>query len=483
MATVEWIGAARQDDDNGQADPARLVNCYRERLGDKYVIKSVLGMSDFVTLDGVFMREMAEVGGQIYAAHSGRVFRVLEDGTVADMAGIENAADTTISGNNGAVTIAAGGTYTHIASDGTVTTPATGAISSIGSVAFLGQRTILTEKGGARIQWSDVADATAFDGLDFATAESRDDDLIRGAAINGQFWAFGGRSIERWYLTGSGESSEFIAPIGGSTVDIGLKEFGLLAEFPNGAFFVGSDGITYIVSGGQMKPVSSRGVETSISASDPQRCFYYTDEGHKFCVLQFKDRPAWVYDISSDEWHERAEGYELQNWSAVASAQAYGRNYVGTEMGKVYRMERTNRDADGPLVRRAVSRTLEMEGRQFIIRKMQVSPRTGRAAVTQDAFGVLAVDETSLLDAGGESALIVSYDEQVARDAQIAFRFSRDRGETWGKEKRRSLGAVGKYGKLVRLHALGSFYRATVEMTLAEAAEIPIESTAFVELS
>lgn len=483
MPAVEWIGAARRDDDNSQAESARLINCYRERLGDKFIIKSVLGMSEFATLGGVFMREMAEIGGQVYAAHGGRLYRVASDATVTDIAGVTDAADTTISGNNGAVTVAAGGTYTHIASGGAVTMPATGAISNIGSVSFLGQRTILTEKDGARIQWSDVADATAFDGLDFATAESRDDNIIRGAAINGQFWVFGERSIERWFMTGAGDSAEFLAPLSGSTIDTGLLGFGLLAEFPNGAFFIGSDGIAYLASGGDLRPVSSRGVETSVGQASPQRCFYYTDEGHKFCVIQFADRPAWVYDISSDEWHERAEGALLYNWSAVASVQAYGGNFVGTELGGIYQMSRTNRDGDTALIRRGVSRTLELDGRQFTIDRLQIAPRTGREAVYEDATELLFTDGTEYLDAGGGSPLIIGYDGQYERDAQIMLRFSRDRGETWGVEKWRSLGKSGDYGKIVKILAQGRFERATVEFVLSEPAEIPMDATAYLDLS
>lgn len=479
MATVEWIGQARRDGDNSQANPARLINCYRENIGEKFIIKSVPGMTEFAQLNGVFMREMAEVEGIMLAACGGELHQINSDMTTAVLATIPDGVDTTISGNNGDIAVASDGTYT-LYSGGAASNPTTGAISSVGSVSFLGQRTILTEKGGAKIQWSDVADASAFDPLDFATAESRDDNLIRGAAISGQFWAFGERSTELWYLTGAGDSSSFLAPLPGSTVDTGLMSFGLLAEFPNGAFFIGHDGLAYLVSGGQMAPVSSRGVETSIKQKTPQRCFYYEDEGHKFCVIQFADRPAWVYDLSSNEWHERAEGSQLYNWSAVAGTEAYGASFVGTELGGVYKLERTNMDGDEPLIRKGVSRTLEMEGNPFTINRLQISIRTGRADVTELQATALEVDHEEALEAEG-GALIAGY-FPVSRPAKMFVRFSKNRGETWGPEKWRSLGSLGDYGKLVRWHAQGSFYRANVEFTIAEPAEIPMDAIAFLEV-
>ncbi|QDP48393.1 MAG: putative packaged DNA stabilization protein [Prokaryotic dsDNA virus sp.] len=452
MAVVEWIGQSLRDDDNAQANTSRLLNMYRERHGDGYTVKSVLGMTTFASFTGVFLRALAEVGGVLYAVVGGKVYSITSGAGTAELATVNDAVDTTIDGNNGAITVSAGGEYYNIDSGGVVTTPTTGAFSDVGSVSFLGQRTIITEKDGRRFGWSDVADSTTFDALDFATAENEDDLIIRGLAIGPQYWIFGERSIERWYQSGSANTSEFLLPISGGAIETGLKAFGLLTEMRNGAFFVGNDNIAYLISGGSLIPVSTRGVETAIEQSQPNKCFYYEDEGHKFCVLQFNDRPAWCYDVSVNEWHERCEGADFGPWAATASAQAYGAWYVGNDFGDVLRLQRTNLDAGEPLFRRAVSTTLENDGQRFTINRAQFQPQTG--------FGN---------DAGGAP--------------EIMFRFSRDRGQTWGRERWRDVGADGDYDKLVTLRALGRFRRATAEVTMSTPVDIPISSQMFLEVT
>lgn len=451
MPKFEWVGAARADSDNTQFDPSRLLNCYRERHGGGFVIKSVMGMTSHTTLTGVFMREMQQVGGNLYAAHGGKLYRVSAMGTTVTEGTILDAADTTISGNNGAITVAAGGEYYSI--EGEVTsTPATGAFNNIGSVSFIGQRTVLTEKDGPRIQWSDPADSTTFDALNFATAESRDDNLIRGMVINGQFWAFGERSIERWYLSGSSNTSEFLLPVSGSTMDIGLKAFGLITEVTDGAFMVGSDNLPRLISGGAASIAANPSVVTAISQGQPDRCFFYEDEGQKICVIKFLDRPAWCYDLATQEWHERAEGELFSPWSAVSAARAYGESFVGTQLGGIYKMTRTNEDATGPLLRRIVTRTIENDGNSFTLDLVQLKARMGMS--------------------------------DLGRDAQVMIRTSRDEGETWSRERWRSLGRLGQYRTKAKLHSLGWFKdTANLEFTISDPAEIPVDAVGYLELT
>lgn len=605
MPALQWVGQSLRDDDNAQSNTSRLLNVYRERHGDKFILKSVLGTASLVNFDAVFMRAMRDIGGPLHAVTGGKVYRVTDvDGATVfntssgvwevggpvlteELAEVADAADTTIEGNNGAVTVSAAGTYYNIASDGTVTTPTTGAFSSVGSVSFLGQRTIITEKDGRRFGWSDPADSTTFDALNFATAESEDDNIIRGMAIGPQYWIFGERSIERWYLSGSANTAEFLLPISGGAVDIGLKAFGLIAQMPNGAFFVGDDGIVYLVSGGSMQPISTRGVETAVKNSTPQHCLYYEDEGHKICVIHFADRPAWAFDVSSNEWHERAEGREFGPWSATASARAEGFWFVGTSTGEVRRLERSNREANGPLWRRAVSTTLENDGQRFTIDRVQVQPVSGMANVPEriganiitngtfdtDFSGwtepnggwlvndlgqallfLISQDETKRLYQGiprnglkkyqfyvderegsgfavdfidttganvtitvdndgaglktkthsgiipdgydrisfysaGTGAQQYRLDDVVvqpliaARAPEFMIRLSKDRGQTWGKERWRDTGEAGDYDRLVTLRALGQFRRATMELTMTDPVDVPMTATAFVEIS
>ena len=478
MPDVEWVGQSVKDDDAGQMDPSRLINCYRETLGGAAVIKSVLGTVPFASMDGVLMRSLTEIAGFLYAVIDGKLNLISSTGLVTQLGEVGSSPETTISGNNGTITVAANGTY-YAYRDGVLSQPVTPAFTDIGSVSYIGQTTVLTERGGRRVAWSGVADATAFDALDVATTEQRDDNNIRGLPVGGLFWIFKERSIERWYVDGS---ASFFSPVSGGVIDTGLKAFGLVSEIPNGVFFVGDDNIVYLASGGQLTPISSRGVETALASGSATNAFYTEDEGHKFCTIRFSDRPAWVYDISSLEWHERAEGGELSPWSATTAAQAYGRTFVGTNLGYVFELARTNQDANDALVRVGVSRTLEVQGRRFVVSRMQIYPRMGRSFIGRAAASVLDIGGGFVLAIGGAALKIAGF-TAAPRDAKVGVQISKDRGETWGRSFTRSLGDQGQYRKSVVMRSLGQYETFNAKFTISDAAEIPLMAKASVDLS
>ena len=476
---VEWIGRTRQDGDNTQADPSRLVNLYRERMGDKFVLKRVLGTTLFAALAGAPLRAMAFEAGKVYTVSGVNLASVDVNATQATIGTVSADGVVSIAGNNGNIAVSAGGEY-YVWDGSTLDTPATGAFDSVGSVEFWGQRTIITELAGRRFSWSDVADAKTFDALNFATAEQRDDNIIRGAVIQGVLWIFKQRSIERWFLTGG---DDFAAPMGGGTIDTGLLSFGLLTKLPNGAFFVGDDGIAYLVGGGSMKPVSSRGVETALEQKNPTECFYYQDEGHKFCVIRFTDRPAWIYDVVMDEWHERAEGDDLDPWSMTHGVQAFGKDFAGSAFGDIYELVRVPSDDGAPLIGRAVSRTLRMNGDRFRIARLTLLPKTGHSTLTKEEPIGLHIADGYMLATDGSFALATDETQVVPTDAFVSLRMSKDRGKTWGKEKRRSIGAQGEYDHVVRWRSLGQFRNANFELTISDATDITVDAVGEIELA
>lgn len=476
MPTVEWIGSTREDSDAGQLSPARLVNLYREPIGDgKFSLKSVLGMNRMTGLAPSISQAMDVVGNSVYAVSGGDVYRI-SGRSAENLFSASPRGQASISGNNGSVIVVAGGDYYHW--DGaTRTRPTTATIDQPGSVDFIGQRTILTELNGRLIQWSAVADGTSFDGLDFATAEARDDNILRGAVINNIYWVFGETSIEQWALTGG---TNFIAPLPGRVVDIGLESFELFTKVPNGAFFVGNDGIAYFTDGSSMSPVSSRAVETSIEQNNPTHCFYYQDEGHKFCVIRFEDRPAWVYDLSAGEWHERAQGTDLGPWQVRHGMYHDGSSYVIAGAGDVCILRRTNTDFGSTLLRLGISGSLGNDGNRFSVDALRFIPVTGRGRL--GGTGISGSGQTGAAGDGMSQAISVGK-EVAVRDASISLRTSRDFGETWGNRRSRSIGGLGNYYTRVNFRMLGQFRQFTAEITMSDPVEAPLSTLAQVDIS
>lgn len=439
MPEVRFFGQSGRDSDNLTGSSARLVNVYPEpTVGGNVWLKSVLGTEEHVDLVGMFVRALAEVGGELYALQGGFFRQINTDGSYDTLGAIDDSMDATISGNNGDVVGVSGGKYYHW--DGaTLTEPTAGAFSSFGSVTYLANYTILSERDGRKIQWSDLADASTLPGLNFATADGRDDAIVRVMAINGTLWVFKETSREVWYHTEQAGPDAFLR-VSGGIYDVGLAGHSLIAQIPASAFLVGSDGRAHLVEGHGLRPVSTPPVETAIKTGDPKYCLTYEDEGHTFCAIIFGDRPAWVYDIATGEWHERAQGTDLDPWTASVSASSGGVWYLGNDVGVISTMSRSNADGAVPLVREVTSATLRQDGARFVVRDLEVWMRRGFATGSVGLF------------------------------------MSRDGGVTWGLEKTRSTGPVGDYDGRIIWRNLGLFRQATAKLRWSDASDVSISS-------
>ncbi len=444
---VEFAGQSASDPDNGWANTARLLNCYREPVGDgNHVLKCVPGVNQFGDIKPGFSRASAEVDGLLYLVQNGFLWRVESNGNAGTLGAIPDSENTTISGNNGAVTIAAGGRY-FVYENSTLTEPALGAFSHAEDVTFFGQLTVIIENR-RQVQWSDVADPTSFPGLNFATTESRDDNNLRVLPVGSSLWFFKERSIERWQQNGGA-----IEAIPGSTIETGLKGRNLLTPTPNGCFFVGNDNKAYVVQGGGLRPVSTVAVETSIAQETPISCEYYQDEGHEVCVITYQNRPAWCFDISTGEWHERPDFF-IRN-----SCQAYGNFFVGRDAAGLYRVER-NFDTftfGDTIICTAVGRTVEAGGDWFTVAKMHLHA----------SVGTIQRDNTP----------------PIETEAKLALRVSKDKGQTFGPRRERSLGQIGQYDRQMVWRTLGRMKQFTPEISWSEPGEVTISSKCNLEIT
>ena len=434
---VEFCGQSSRDPDNRQESSSPLVNCYREPSQGKtgHTIKSDLGTSAFSSVSGVFFRAIDEISGSLYVLCGSNLSKIDASGGAITLGATDDGAEASLAGNNGLVTACIGQKY-YVWDGTSLTQPTPGAFSAFGSVDYIGNYTVLTEYNGIRFQWSDIADATDLPGLNFSSADGKDDKIIRCAAVNGYLYIFKEKSHEVWYVTGAAGAEAFERQAGG-VVEMGLREFGLLAKVPGGsAFFVGSDGRAHIIGIG---PVSIPPVESAINTQNPERCLCWEDEGHTMCAIVFRDAPAWVYDLATGEWHERAEGVTLSPWSAADSAKMNGVWYAGRAGGQVLKLSRSNVDADYPLVRSMTSRTLENDGERIKISELEVYPRIGVSA------------------------------------GAVQMRLSQDSGYTWSKWRAISW-AVGEYAKRIIWKGLGQARQWTVEIRISDAAEIPLNS-------
>jgi hypothetical protein len=437
----EFAAPSALDTANRSANTARLLNMYREDAGDGAIwCRSLPGMTQFATTGSVFCRAMAEVDDEIYLVQGGTLFQITTGGVAVTLGAVTDSANTSISGNNGNVTVVAGGTY-YVWDGTTLTTPVGGAFSDFGDVSFFAQLTILTENGGRRVQWSALADPTSLNALDFATTEARDDHILRVMPVGSSLWFFKDTSIEPWYATGTG-----VAATPGATIDRGLKSRNLITQMPGGVFFVGDDGNTYMGSMNGLQDISIAAVSVAIADGEPERAFYFESRGQSFVALIFAERPAWVFNTTTGEWCERAQGLMMGPWDAKACVKALGTFYVGTDTGPVATLGRTNQDFGATMTRRIISRTVQQDGQRFNVPKIQVTTRVG-------FFDV---------------------------EPEISMRMSNNFGLSWGLYRQQGLGERGEYLNRTIFRRLGRYRQATMELTLSTTDDVTISAVAYV---
>ena len=414
----------------------------------------------------VFMRDLMVFDGKLLALCGGVLSSITEAGAVVDIGTVGGSADSGLSQNTGIATIVSDGDYWTW--DGTTLTAVVpGALTDVASVTYIGGYTVVSERGGRRLQWSALADPTTFSGLDFASAEITDEAITRLVTLKDMLFVFKASSMELWQITGL-PGPNALQRIPGSGYETGLKDYGLVTTIPNGMAFIGNDGRAYLW--GSPAPISTPQVEVAISEYQPQRMFYYERRGHGFICISFRGNPAWCYDIATGEWHERAE--DGGPWTVTASERFNGVWYVGTDVGRISTLTEVCADHGSALVRTITSMPVE-NSKPFRVPSLELFPRVGEdrqssgIAVLDDGFSALS-DGVRFMGWPGPNDSPVRIGVQTSRD-----------GRTWGPEMVRETGAAGEYSRRVMFRNLGRFaHLAAFRVNLSSDMDIPILSAA-----
>lgn len=484
MPALDLFGPATRETPGRPQNVSRLVNVYRvpsERSGAMCL--PVPGMRRVATLDGAFMRAMLPVRDRLVVAHGGALWRLGAGFAPERLRSIADAADTSLATMDGAVLVAAGGSYQLLLANGSSSDPdmeAAAAFEAVGSVTVVAQRAVLTERGGRRVQWSAPAEPTRFDALDFATAEQRDEPIVRALAVGPELWVFKGTHLERWAPTGDDRGFQYLP---GSLLEFGLAGFNLVAETPRGAFWIAQDGRAYLGSAGGVDGISTAAVESAIAAEPPHRVLFTRYTARDVVAVLFRNRPAWCCDLATSEWHERAQGGDLGAWQAVAAGGLARVRYVGDDAGGVFALDAVGEDDGAFMTRIMVSRAIMNDGRSFRVPRFEALADTGLGALTDAALGV-DVDGDALSDGAldmGSGALLALGAE--GRGPVVTLRVSRDEGRTWGAPQPRSLGRAGEARIRLCWRALGRFRSFTAELRCAEPTPVAFDAAALVDLA
>ena len=382
----------------------------------------------------------------------------------------------------GPVSIADNGTQIFFACnpDGFIYNESTGAFGQITDSDFAGAVTVTYLDGyfvfnqpNSQIIWvTQLLDGTSIDPLDFASAEGSPDGVVGLISDHRELWVFGTDSVEVWYNTGGTDFP--LQRIQGAFNEIGCVSAFSIAKLDNGLFWLGTDargqGIVYRANGYTGVRVSTHAIEYAIAQYgniSNAIAYTYQQEGHAFYVLTFPSGNAtWVYDVSTQVWHERA-GFangEFMRHRSNCQCNFGGNILLGDfQNGNIYRFDldvyADNNDIQKWLRSWRALPTGQNNLKRTAHHSLQLDCETG---VGINGFSVaetlyLTTENNNFLTTESSDYLIADQGTGLTQgsDPQVMLRWSDDGGHTWSNEHWSPIGKIGAYGHRTFWRRLG----------------------------
>lgn len=375
------------------------------------------GMKDFRDVGyGVF-------GNKFYSITSGYV--ATERGTLNTSAG-----PCTLAGNGLQVCVCDGADlYVYDISAATFTEVTDADFTAAGSVDYIDGYGVFNEPDTQKFWITSLLDFTAVDGLDFSSAESNPDYIVRVFVETSTLYMMGRKSIEPWY--NSADADFPFTRISGGTVERGLLAKMSVVKDDNAILFLGDDRVVYRLSGSNLARVSSAEVETSISEmSDPTDAegFTISNDDSRYYVLTFPTaETTWVYDFSTGLWAQW-DSHLLGRWRAAWHMRLGNREVVGDYAnGKLYKINSAAYDEDGgTFVSSHIFPAIHSEQRL---------PHNHFEVDIQAGVGLVSGQ-------GSDPIMLLSWSD--------------DGGHTWSNELDMKMGKIGEYKQRCEQRRLGS---------------------------
>jgi len=394
---------------------------------------------------------------KLYAVSNNKIYSVSSLWVATELGTLNSTSGQVSMADNGISLVIVDGT------DGYVVTLSSGAFVEItdpdflpaSQVAFQDGYFIFARTGTGQFFISSLNGVT-FDALDIATAEGAPDDLIGLLSSNRDLWLAGTDSIEVWF--NSGDADFPFQRVQGAFIEVGLAATHSLVKMRNTMYWLGQDksgsGMVFEATGYQPKRISTHAIEIAIqgyaSISDAV-AWTYQQDGHFFYVLNFPSaNTTWVFDASTNLWHERAytNNGDLERHRANCHAFAYGTHVVGDYVnGKIYQLSPTTyTDNSVEITKQRVSPHVTEGLAKWIFHAFQLDMETGIG-----------------LDGVGQGT-----------NPQVMLQFSDDGGHSWSNEKWASAGAIGRRLTRVIWRRLGMSRDRVWKLTITDPVKVTL---------
>lgn len=451
---IPFVGPSYQLE-NRRADVQRAVNMYPVRVESgtgksQFFLRSLHGYDEFASSTAIGKKvvkamHVADGSSGIFALTEG-AFCLVDSGIVSTLGSLTAGDGNVIASGRDHVVITTGAAaYSY-----NLNTTAFAAISDVDLgtsptwVCYLAGRYVFGFLNGDQFQWSAIDDPTSIDALDFATAESSPDGLVRGVVYREELWLFGTKTTEVWRASASADSA-FERNVGVS-ISIGCEAPYAVETLDNSLFWIGADRnggrVVYSAAGYQPRRISNHAIEEKLHSSTDiasATSYSYQWKGHAFYCLNVPGvDTTLVYDVNTDSWHERADFFDgdFSQHRVTCHALSIGGQHIfgGSLVGHPTLSDRS--------VFYTADDTLSTIDGDTLCRE-RTSPHFATSSLNTVFYSRFRLD--------------CSVGSAVASPKYVQLSYSNDGGATWSASAlQRSLGETGDRRAMIQWNRLGS---------------------------
>lgn len=444
-----------------QASPSRLVNCFPEALPadakTALILTATPGIASFTTAGDGPIRAMhySPALDLVFVVSAGTLYKINSAGTATSLGSVGAGGVNTIDMDDNGSNVVVVNTPLAYQSDGS----SFGQISDADftargatDVEFCDNFMLFVDHDSGRFFGSDLGSVTAYDALNFATAEGAPDKLVGMKVDHRQVALFGSHSLELWENTGI-TGFPFERSVNGF-IEIGCAAGRTIAKLDNTIFWLASDLTVRRLDGSTPVRISTHAVEQAVTTESlagtltEAKAYTYTQEGHAFYVLTLAGGTR-VLDVTTGEWHER-QSYGYDTWLAQSHCFAFGKHLVGSAVSnKIGYLD--------PSTHSEWSATRRMEWTYQPV-------YADGARAFHDRLEILFEAGVGLTSGQGSDPLVM-------------LEYSDDFGQTWTSLPTRSIGAKGEYSARVVWNALGSSRARVYRVAVSDPVQITVADT------
>lgn len=325
-----------------------------------------------------------------------------------------------------------------------------------GTITTIDNYFVINEVNTGRFYISALGDGTSWNALDFKSAETSPDKILRVFNGVGQLWAFGENTTELFSNTGA---SDFpFEKISNGDFDVGILAPNSVQSIGRSIIWLGrdeyGDGVVYETTSISPEPISTPAISIRLQkATNPEDIvsWVYQEKGFTFYVLTGGGlETSLVYNKTNGLWHERAYTNADGNFEqhrGNCCVFAFGKQLVGDrENGNIYEMDMDIYSDNGDdIVRERIYRHLYRESNRIRYSELEIGVESG-----------------------------VGLQNGQGSDPKLALYLSKDSGRTFSLFGTADIGAAGNFFETLRFRNLGVAEEMTFKVRISDPVKVAL---------